>query len=159
MKSSNPNSGCREVQTSKTIDTTIPEPSKNQGGIAIAQPIAVDWRTAQVDVEMTGTLKTDLAKMSGPCIAVDCYNQTINEKTSQTIGSSASDVNHYGAVLQPTIIDRAAFNLGQNAQYEPRIEEGQTMSSLVARGPHAVQHTMAIRRLTPKECERLQERS
>ena len=60
------------------------------------------------------------------------------------------------AVDAPTIIDRAAFNQGQNAQYEPRIEEGQTMSSLVARGPHAVQHTMAIRRLTPKECERLQ---
>ena len=49
-------------------------------------------------------------------IAVDCFNQTINEKTSQTIGSSASDVNHIGGVLQ----------------------------------------TMAIRRLTPKECERLQ---
>jgi len=89
-------------------------------------------------------------------IAVDCFNQTINEKTSQTIGSSASDVNHYGAVLEPTIIDRAAFNQGQNAQYEPRIEAGQTMSSLVAKGPHAVQHTMAIRRLTPVECEKLQ---
>jgi DNA (cytosine-5)-methyltransferase 1 len=88
----------------------------------------VDWRTTQVDVEKTGTLKTDLAKMSGPCIAVDT----------------------------PTIIDRAAFNQGQNAQYEPRIEEGETMSSLVAKGPHAVQHSMAIRRLTPKECERLQ---
>jgi len=99
MKSSNPHSGCREVDTSKTIDTTIPEPSKNQGGIAIAQPVAVDT---------------------------------------------------------PTIIDRAAFNQGENAQYEPRIEQGQTMSSLVAKGPHAVQHTMAIRRLTPKECERLQ---
>jgi DNA (cytosine-5)-methyltransferase 1 len=128
MKSNNPNSGCREVETSKTIDTANPDPSKNQGGIAVAQPIAVDWRTTQVDVEKTGTLKTDLAKMSGPCIAVDT----------------------------PTIIDRAAFNQGQNAQYEPRIEEGETMSSLVAKGPHAVQHSMAIRRLTPKECERLQ---
>ena len=49
-------------------------------------------------------------------LAVDCYNQTVNENTSQTIGSSASDVNHYGAVL----------------------------------------HLMAIRRLTPTECERLQ---
>ena len=65
---------------------------------------------------MTGTLKTDLAKMSGPCVAVDAYNQTINEKTTQTIGSSASDINHIGGVLQ----------------------------------------TMAIRRLTPRECERLQ---
>ena len=82
----------------------------------VAQPIAVDWRTAQVDIEMTGTLKTDLAKMSGPCVAVDAYNQTINAKTTQTIGSSASDINHIGGVLQ----------------------------------------TMAIRRLTPRECERLQ---
>jgi site-specific DNA-cytosine methylase len=59
----------------------------------------VDWRTAQVDQGITQTLKTDLAKMSGPCVAVDTYNQTINERTSQTIGSSASDVNHYGAVM------------------------------------------------------------
>lgn len=129
MKSSNPHSGCREVDTSKTIDTTTPEPSKNQGGIAIAQPIAVD-----------------------------CFNQTINEKTSQTIGSSASDVNHYGAVLEPTIIDRAAFNQGENAQYEPRIEQGQTIGSSGSDINHigGVLQTMAIRRLTPKECERLQ---
>jgi site-specific DNA-cytosine methylase len=39
MKSSNPNSGCREVDLSKTIDTTNPSPNKNQGGIAIVHPI------------------------------------------------------------------------------------------------------------------------
>jgi len=97
-----------------TSPTLRSEPGDNQ--LAVAQPIVVDWRTAQVDQGITQTLKTDLAKMSGPCIAVDTFNQTINERTSQTIGSSASDVNHYGAVL----------------------------------------HSMAIRRLTPKECERLQ---
>jgi DNA (cytosine-5)-methyltransferase 1 len=270
MKSSNPHSGCREVETSKTIDTTTPEPSKNQGGIAIAQPItmekiagpidasyykgqgsrqggerefvaqpqyfeshpndsrvtgphdvgntvsarygtgggntpivsqpiAVDTynyttnanvsqtlRSEKSDTEHIGAILHPIPVLAGEhpkkevtidvCptlpaamgmggghtplvphpIAVDCFNQTINEKTSQTIGSSASDVNHYGAVLEPTIIDRAAFNQGQNAQYEPRIEAGQTMSSLVAKGPHAVQHTMAIRRLTPVECEKLQ---
>jgi DNA (cytosine-5)-methyltransferase 1 len=72
------------------------------------------------------------------------------------------DKDNFGAILQPTVIDRAAFNQGENAQYEPRIEAGETMSSLVAKGPHAVAqpiavlHSMAIRRLTPKECERLQ---
>ena len=101
-------------QTSATLTKAVG--GTNTSGPKIAQPIAVDWRTAQVDVEMTGTLKTDLAKMSGPCVAVDAYNQTINEKTTQTIGSSASDINHIGGVLQ----------------------------------------TMAIRRLTPMECERLQ---
>ena len=41
MKSSNPLSGCREVDLSKTIDTTYPCPSKNQGGIGIMQSMAV----------------------------------------------------------------------------------------------------------------------
>jgi DNA (cytosine-5)-methyltransferase 1 len=50
-------------------------------------------------------------------IAVDTFNQTTNEHTSQTLGSSATDVNHYGAVINPP---------------------------------------MAIRRLTPEECEKLQ---
>jgi DNA (cytosine-5)-methyltransferase 1 len=44
----------------------------------------------------------------------------------------------------PLIIDRAAFNQGENAQYEPRIEEGETMSSLVAKGPHAVAQPIPI---------------
>ena len=35
MKSSNPHSGCRKVEIAKTLDTTTPDPSKNQGGIAI----------------------------------------------------------------------------------------------------------------------------
>jgi DNA-cytosine methyltransferase len=282
MKSSNPHSGCREVDVSKTIDTTTPEPSKNQGGIAIAQPIQICFNDAngtrkdrpnggcyitenpQVSPTVTQA-ESDLKviqsvaqpvhafKVRGGCegggkgylgqdesaftlsthqdqhiaqpiavdernihlwsnenmktvpsltatdykgaksvaqpIAVDTYNQTVNDKTTQTIGSSASDANHVGAVLQPTIIDRAAFSQGKNAQYEPRIEQGQTMSTLVTQGPHAVAspqvfdwqsggdargldlkdtaqlqrcqtpallHTMAIRRLTPKECERLQ---
>lgn len=39
MKSSNPHSGCREVEVAKCLDTTDPNPSKNQGGIAIVEPI------------------------------------------------------------------------------------------------------------------------
>jgi site-specific DNA-cytosine methylase len=41
MKSSNPNSGCREVDLAKTIDTFDPNPSKNQGGIGVMQSMAV----------------------------------------------------------------------------------------------------------------------
>ena len=60
---------------------------------------------------------------------------------------------------EPIIIDRAAYNQGENARYEPVIEESHTMPSLVARGPHAVGQdyapTLIVRRLTPLECERL----
>ena len=35
MKSPNPHSGCRKVEIAKTLDTSTPDPSKNQGGIVI----------------------------------------------------------------------------------------------------------------------------
>jgi DNA (cytosine-5)-methyltransferase 1 len=54
------------------------------------------------------------------------------------------------------VIDRAAFNQGTNALYQPYIESTDTMPTLISKGPHAVFHNMAIRRLTPVECERLQ---
>lgn len=43
MKSSNPDSGCNEVTIAPTLDTWKPDPSLNQGGIAIVQePILID---------------------------------------------------------------------------------------------------------------------
>ena len=39
MKSSNPHSGCREVDVAKCLDTTDPNPSKNQGGIAVVEAV------------------------------------------------------------------------------------------------------------------------
>ena len=44
MKSSNPNSGVRETEIAKTLDTSRPDPSCNQGGIAITQPVAYSIR-------------------------------------------------------------------------------------------------------------------
>lgn len=37
MKSNNPNSGCRQVEIARTLDTSIPDPSKNQGGVAVVE--------------------------------------------------------------------------------------------------------------------------
>ena len=60
---------------------------------------------------------------------------------------------------KPVVIDRAAFNQGENAQYDPHIAEAEVMDTLVARGPHAVcfehEGSTVVRRLTPRECERL----
>jgi DNA (cytosine-5)-methyltransferase 1 len=101
-----------------------------------------------------------------------------------------------GGYIVPTVIDRAAFNQVENAQYEPHIEQTDIMDSLVAKGPHAVgvpfikpiafdtynqsvantnqaigssasdvnhygavltpDEPMVVRRLTPRETERLQ---
>jgi DNA (cytosine-5)-methyltransferase 1 len=136
------------IETGETMSSLVAK-----GPHAVAQPIAIDWRTAQVDQGITQTLKTDLAKMSGPCIAVDTFNQTINERTSQTIGSSASDVNHYGAVLRSIDFRNNRYNEEQIAGTLQSKESG-GYSLNYTTGVH--QPPMAIRRLTPKECERLQ---
>ena len=56
MKSGNPLSGCRAVETARTIDTTNPCPSKNQGGIAVMD----------VHPKICGTLVASGAGMNRP---------------------------------------------------------------------------------------------
>jgi DNA (cytosine-5)-methyltransferase 1 len=40
------------------------------------------------------------------CVAVDTYNMSINEKTSQTLSSAASDINHTGGCIQNSVVRR-----------------------------------------------------
>ena len=56
----------------------------------------------------------------------------------------------------PIALDRAFFNQGQNALYDPQYFEDGTNPTLVARGPNAVCVRYIVRRLTPTECARLQ---
>lgn len=65
-----------------------------------------------------------------------------------------------GVEREVVVLDRAFFNQGQNAQYDPQFYTDGTVPTLVARGPSAVAHKAEIRyivrRLTPTECARLQ---
>lgn len=56
----------------------------------------------------------------------------------------------------PIAIDRAFFNQGQNAKYDPQYYTDGTVPTLTTRGPSAVSAHYIVRRLTPTECERLQ---
>lgn len=76
MKSSNPHSGCREVDIAKCLDTTNPCPSKNQGGIAVVEEIPFpnilldDQGGQQISVRTDGKSPTLRAEMHGnvPCV-------------------------------------------------------------------------------------------
>jgi len=119
-------------------------------------------------------------------------------KRQSTTSKIATSIGTDGAILEnnsPILIDRAAFNQGENALYQPHISDDPISPSLIAQGPHAIatyqpmlafdtqfgsnanvteniaptlkssqappsvaydaQSTMAVRRLTPLECERL----
>lgn len=89
-------------------------------------------------------------------ISLETYHCENHEGTASVL--KARDWKDPQCVLSPTIIDRAAFNQGENALYDPLIEQSEVMPTCVARGPHAVQsaNQSTVRRLTPLECERLQ---
>ena len=52
-------------------------------------------------------------------------------------------------------IGRDVFNAGSNAKFAPSIDE-ELQPPMTARGPGAVQQGYAVRRLTPRECAKLQ---
>lgn len=133
MKSKNPNSGCREVEISKCLDTANPDPSKNQGGIAIVEeqdPVYGIDRAAynqgknakydfSIDEEQCATL---VAKGPGAVCYATGNGQADNSTVSDTFG--ALDCMH----------DQKIAIIGCEEQ----------------------EKTYIVRRLTPIECARLQ---
>ena len=292
MKSSNPHSGCRQVEVAKTLDTTDPNPSKNQGGIAIVEQRLMDayqhhgWRENGVSGTLTAgqndTVRGDTplvveqylfenhsqdtrykeplevcpmlpaqlgtggnntpfvvegtavpihdqaTRYSGkrgdksdgkgnglgvgepgdpmntltsgdrhavmyalegngarPSHLGDGYSETdvmytlntierhgvaYGVQTYQKVTGPLMANSHPGSYTgqdafsdmlvagpeKPIAIDRAYFNQGQNALYDPALYEDGTNPTLVARGPNAVCVRYIVRRLTPTECARLQ---
>jgi DNA (cytosine-5)-methyltransferase 1 len=70
MKSKNPVSGCREVDIAKCLDTTYPDPSKNQGGIAIVECLGFDMYNQSSTGEVTRTLKTPAGGDDLPVVCI-----------------------------------------------------------------------------------------
>ena len=111
------NFSATEIETARALQALQPSVQSHHAQTFITQPILLDGR--RVD---------DVRVYSEPV-------QTLQERMG-TGGNNVPVV----AQETPIIIDRAAYNQGENARYEPVIEESQTMPSLVARGPHAVGH-------------------
>lgn len=154
MKSKNQHSGCREVEIAKTLDTTNPDPSKNQGGIAIVQNDTIydiQHRSEAVRI-YDGTAPALTARMG-----------TGGNNVPICIGNGQGDVaSHLTLDVCQTL----------NCMHDPMaiitpttLEGKEQTSTLMARdykGPGRYDtfgrlvSTPSVRRLTPLECERLQ---
>lgn len=131
MKSKNPNSGCRKVECAKTLDTTCPDPSKNQGGIAI-----LDMSHANDVIRECGEQAPALQARMGtggnqvPLVAYGIGNGQANEASimAKEVSQTLNTMHDAQAVM-------CAYR--EDAEIYP------------------VQN-MVVRRLTPLECTRLQ---
>lgn len=111
----------------------------NSNAIAFAQNTRDEVRVFQGDGQVIGALAAQpgMKQASYICMQDGQANGTICEDgTCTTLNASHEN---------PIIIDRAAFNQGENAKYPPHIEQSDVMDTLVARGPHAVCHRTASR--------------
>jgi len=139
------------IETGETMSSLVAK-----GPHAVAQPIAFKVRGGCEgggkgylgQEEQAFTISTMQDQQIAQPIAVDTYHQTINEHTTQTIRTQ-SHADQIGAVLQPMAFDWQSGGdmRGMSLQEKTQLQRCQTP---------AVMHSMAIRRLTPKECERLQ---
>lgn len=177
MKSSNPHSGCREVEIAKTLDTSPPDPAKNQGGIAILDALPFD--TTQITSPQNGSNPHfgdpchPLAATAHPPAAV-CLNY-INHVAEPLIYDARGNGD---GITSPTmtgdhnrrITDYTAITLQGDtvagADLYNGTLTGDTAVTLTTAtglggantGPSVIEKIVRwiVRRITPTECERLQ---
>ena len=132
----------------------------------VAQPIAVDTYNYTTNDHTTQTIRSQsdtehIGAVLQP-IAVDVYNQSIDGQTSATITEAVGGTNTSGPkVMQPIPINTMTMLGRPSDDKNPRMglgigNPGEPQNTLTKTHSHAVATGMAIRRLTPKECERLQ---
>ena len=100
-----------ETDTARTIDTGGNSPANNQGGVAVVS----------IQGSMIGRKDENGPQGSG-----------VNEDVSFTLDSADRHAVAYG-------IDRATYNMGQNAKFDISIKK-ELEPSMVAKGPGAVAH-------------------
>lgn len=109
MKSKNPNSGCRVVETSKTLDTSQPDPAKNQGGLAVVEPMVFDARGnggGRIVTTITGDHESRITDYTA--IAIDLYNGAVAGDATASIDFQSA-ASHSG----PQVMESHGIGNGQ----------------------------------------------
>lgn len=142
MKSKNPYSGCREVDTAKCLDTTVPTHAKNQGGIAIVQPTTYCLQGNGID-------RADTAGCNGRGWRKD-VGYTLNTIDRPAVSVSDARGNGNGMV-SPTLTGDHQDRITDYTAICHDNRGGGEKQNMEEWREHC-----RVRRLTPLECTRLQ---
>ena len=138
MKSDNPKVGFYEAETSKTLDISGGNPSCNQGGLCVCEPVAFALQGSMIG----------RTEKNGP------QGDGVNEDVSFTLNT----VDHH-AVAAPTMEDETYCATTGNFMTVAK-EKSPTLAARDYKDPPIVNDTdepyYIVRRLTPVECARLQ---
>ena len=142
MKSDNPNSGFYKADTTRTLDANGGNPVCNQGGMAVVA-FAQNQRDEVRDLgEKSGCLaaepgmKQQTYVLQGSMIGRKDENGPMGSGVNEDISFTLDATDRHAVVYG---IDRATYNMGQNAQFAPCIE-AEVEPPMLAKGPGAVVH-------------------
>ena len=116
MKSSNPNSGIYEADTSRTLDANGGNPTCNQGGIAVVEdvPYTLKIRSgcegggkgALVQEDLSATLATNNDQYLFQPVGIDGYNADITGDKAATLGVNCGmSTGRNGVITDTHILD------------------------------------------------------
>jgi DNA (cytosine-5)-methyltransferase 1 len=161
MKSNNPYSGCREVDMARTIDTTIPCPSKNQGGIAILQDAdtyCIAGNTIDREPENGGNglgCQPGLAYTITSCDRHAVFSQQRSDEYVENEVACTQAARQYKDATDLVVAGLDCRSGRENGDLCGTLQAhpggGYSLNTL-----HPVRIGNLVRRLTPLECERLQ---
>jgi DNA (cytosine-5)-methyltransferase 1 len=145
-----------ELDVANSIGALQPSPQSHHAQVFVAQPIVLeDQGGSVINTSQTGIVGTLRRETHGhePSIvttAVDTYNLTLSKESTQTLRGNGH-IDHVGGVMQQMAVDT------YNGTIQGDVTATMTadMAGPTHSGPKVMQN-MAVRRLTPKECERLQ---
>ena len=156
MKSSNPHSGCRKVDVARTIDTTVPCPSKNQGGIAVVQETyaitgnAVDRKphNGGNGLGIQREISPTLTSTDKHCV----FSQQRSDEYAENNVTSTQSARQYkdSTDLVCEVAGLDCFGGKENGNLCGTLQAGTSLNKV-----HPVRIGNLVRRLTPGECELL----
>ena len=149
-----------------TVTAAAGMSGNNQPWIAYTedeQPVCYDARgngDGVTSSTITGDHENRITDYTSVVVEQKCFAMQAFGKYSESETGSAMKARDFkdatDLVVEPIALDRAFYNQGENALYDPQYYTDGTVPTLVARGPGAVQVRYIVRRLTPTECARLQ---
>jgi DNA (cytosine-5)-methyltransferase 1 len=151
-KSDNPHSGCYKAETARTLDTSVPDPNKNAGGMAV---VAVEGNGSRPSHRGDGYG----GEVSFTLNSVERHSVCYQDKVGALCASDYKFPQNQQIEEGKAVVERVAVENYQHSNYR-EVEVGGTLKAKGGDFPGGenmvVENRYVVRRLTPTECALLQ---
>lgn len=150
MKSGNPHSGVYEAETARTLDTSIPDPNKNAGGMAVVALEGNGTRPSHRGDGYGGDVSFTLNSVEKHAV---CYQ----DKVGALCASDYKFPQQQQVEEGKAVVERQVFGNNGHGRYNDKPATLKASGGDFPGGENVVvENRYVVRRLTPTECALLQ---